>query len=176
MKLMFDPIKSKNVTQNYIIYGAVAIILSLLQISLLNLIEVKGITPDLLLILVVWITLAEGQFTGLFFGFGIGLLFDFITLDVIGTNALTKTIAAFFVGYFYKEGYVSERLGSFFFVLITLVTAVIHNLIYYIFYIRLSDLNYLDFFIRYGLATSAYTGVFAIIAMLLNIPRKQINR
>ena len=176
MRLNFDPVKSKNIIRNYFIYGLIALILSLLQISILNLIEVKGITPDLLLILVVWIALAEGQFVGIFFGFGIGLLFDFMTLDVIGTNALTKTIAAFLVGYFYKEGHVSERLGSFFFVLVTLVAAIVHNLIYYIFYIRLSDLNYLDFFIRYGLATSVYTGVFAIIAMLLNIPRKQINR
>ncbi len=176
MRLLFDPIKNKNLVQKYSIFSLIAIMLTLLQISVVNLIEVRGITPDLLIILVVWITLAEGRFAGLFFGFGIGLLFDIFTLDVIGTNALAKTITAFFVGYFYKEGYESERLGSFFFVLITLFSSILHNLIYYFFYIRLSDLNYFDFFIRYGLATSAYTGVFSIIAMLINLPRREINR
>lgn len=63
----------------YIIYSIVALVLSLVQIQFIDLISIEGIKPDLLLILCVWIALAEGQFLGLFWAFGIGLLFDLVS-------------------------------------------------------------------------------------------------
>ena len=87
----------------YVIYGITALLIALAHVIMLNLISVSGITPDLLTILVVWIALREGQFTGIIAGFLCGLLFDLVSYDVVGTNALAKTFAGFAAGFFYKE-------------------------------------------------------------------------
>src|SRR5690606_37603981 len=95
--------KSNYPIQRYVAYALIAIVLSLIQFSLLNFVVVQGITPDLLLILVVWIAIREGRFTGTIAGFLIGLTLDIITFDLIGINAFTKTIAGFIAGSFFQE-------------------------------------------------------------------------
>ena len=61
---------------------------------MIDFISIGGIKPDLLLILCVWITLSEGQYEGLITAFVLGLLNDIVSFDVIGTNALSKVVAA----------------------------------------------------------------------------------
>ena len=87
-----------------IIYPIVTILLGLFQISIVNFIEIGGVSPNLMIILVVWIAINEGQFIALFAAFLIGIFYDFIKMDVIGTNALSLLISAFLCGFFYKEG------------------------------------------------------------------------
>ena len=96
----------------FVIYGIIALLLSVVHVVFLNLVSVGGITPDLLIILVVWIAIREGQFIGILAGFGCGLLFDIVSLDVLGTNALAKTFAGFAAGYFFKEKNNELTLGS----------------------------------------------------------------
>jgi rod shape-determining protein MreD len=139
---------------------------------LIDLVAIGGMTPDLLLILVVWITIKEGRFRGLFAGFAVGLLFDLISTDVIGTNALTKTLAAFVAGSFYKEGKADNIIGSLKFLLIVFVSSVVHNLVYFFFYLRMTDISFWGFFVEYGIAMSLYTTIVAIFPMLARIPRK----
>jgi rod shape-determining protein MreD len=144
-------------------------------VVLIDLVAIGGMTPDLLIILTVWITLKEGRFKGLFAGFAIGLLFDLISTDVIGTNALTKTIVAFVAGAFFKEGKSDSIIGSLKFLVIVFICSVIHNLIYFFFYLRVTDVSLWGFFIEYGLAMSLYTTIVAIFPMLAKIPRKGLR-
>ena len=120
--------------KRYIAYTAIAIVLSFVQFSLLNFVVVQGITPDLLLILCVWISIREGRFTGTIAGFLIGLTLDIITFDLIGINALTKTIAGFIAGSFYQEGKELHILHNLKFLLIVFITSVVHNSIYFFFF------------------------------------------
>lgn len=156
----------------YLKYAIIALLLSVAHIVLIDLIEVGGFTPDLMLILTVWIALSEGRLKGIVAGFFIGLLFDIVSADVIGTNALSKTIAAFIAGSFFKEGQTARTIGSLKFLTIVFVCSIFHNLVYFFFYIKLSELSYFSFFFKYGLAISFYTTVFAIFAMLTKIPMK----
>ena len=96
----------------FVWYGVVALLLSVIHVVFLRFLEVSSVTPDLLLIFTVWVALVEGQFTGMIAGFLCGLLFDAVSTDVIGTNALAKTVAGFIAGFFYREGFVSEIIGS----------------------------------------------------------------
>jgi rod shape-determining protein MreD len=160
-------IKVNNQVQRYIIYAVLAIILSLVQFSLLNFVEVQGITPDLLLILCAWISIREGRFAGTVAGFLIGLTLDIVSFDLVGINAFTKTIAGFVAGSFHKEGKEMMILHGLKFLLIVFISSFIHNLIYFFFYIKLSNLTFLSFFLKYGVAFSFYTTVFAVIPMLI---------
>lgn len=175
MKLIFEEkITNKYRSIRILRYAIAAILLSFIHVVLLDLVSVGGITPDLLLILVVWITLAEGRFIGLFAGFAIGLLFDIISFDVIGLNALVKTIVAFIAGWFYREGKFEQTVGRFRFLFIIFLSSMIHNLIYFFFYIKISNISYFSLFLKYGLAISFYTTVFAILVMFYVAARKRI--
>jgi rod shape-determining protein MreD len=177
MRIIYDNRPSKKrIALRFINYGIVALLLSIFNVIFLQFISVGGITPDLLLILCVWIALAEGQFAGLFAGFFIGLLFDLVSSDVIGTNALAKTIAAFIAGWFYKEGKSEQTIGKFQFLLILFLCSIVHNLIYFFFYLKTSEASYLEFILKYGLAVSLYTTVFGIFAMFIRIRRSGHER
>ncbi len=160
-------LKLNSQVQRYLVYGLLAIVLSLVQFSLLNFVEVQGITPDLLLILCVWISVREGRFAGTVAGFLIGLTLDIVSFDLVGINAFTKTIAGFVAGSFHKEGKEMMILHGLKFLLIVFISSFIHNLIYFFFYIKLSNLTFLSFFMKYGVAFSFYTTVFAVIPMLV---------
>src|SRR5690606_24537078 len=98
---------------NLLWYAIAGLILLLVQLNL-GYIAVESVTPDLLVVLTVFVALREGQFTGLATGFLLGLFFDLISSDIIGTNALAKMLAGFVAGYFYNEQLsISESIGSF---------------------------------------------------------------
>jgi len=154
-------------SQMTIIWYAITGLVLLLVQMVLGYVAVENITPDLLLILVVYIAIREGQFTGLIAGFALGILFDILSSGIIGTNALAKMIGAFVAGYFYVEGRpIQEAVGTFRFLGIVALSALIHNLIFYFFFTQPSDLNFVTFFLRSGIASALYTTVLAALVML----------
>lgn len=171
----YSQFRLKKPTIRYIAYAIIAMLLSLAHLVYNSFISVGGITPDLLLIMCVWISLREGQFVGLFAGFGFGLLFDLITYDVVGTNALAKTVVAFVAGMFYKENLADTIIRSYKFLLIVLLCSFIHNIIYFFFYLKSSEASFLSFFVKYGVASSFYTTVFAVIVLLARFPSRRIK-
>ncbi len=164
--------KDLNLYSRFIIYGILAVVFSVLQVLTFQLISIEGITPDLLIVLVAWISLYEGKLHGLFAGFVIGLIFDFISFDVIGTNALSKTVAGFVAGWFYLRDKEDIITGSYKFPLITLLAAFMHNIIYYFFYIQVSELDFWNFFIKYGIASSFYTTIFSLFVMFFKLKKR----
>jgi rod shape-determining protein MreD len=155
----------------YVTYAIVVLVLSLVQVVLVPLIAIEGITPDLLLIFGVWVALQEGQLVGMVTGFTSGLVFDLVSADVLGSNALAKVVAIFLAGYFYKNGMEQERSGSWLFPLIVLVCGAVHNLLYYFFYLRSTEIDVLNFLLLYGVFTTLYTAVLSVIPKLI-ISRK----
>ena len=141
----FVNIGSSSNTIRFITYGIVAMILSIAHLVFLDLMSFGGVSPDFLILLCIWITLHEGQFIGLFFAFGIGLLLDIVSFDVVGTNALAKTVAAFIAGLFYYEGKTNKIIGSFNFLGIVFLSTLAHNLVYFFFYIKPSELFFFHF-------------------------------
>ncbi|MDB5033054.1 MAG: hypothetical protein JWQ98_295 [Chlorobi bacterium] len=157
---------------NLLWYAIAALILLLVQLNL-GYIAVENITPDLLVILTVFIAIREGQFTGLVAGFLIGLSFDLISSDIVGTNALSKMLAGFIAGYFFDEKRnIQDSVGNFRFLGIVVISALVHNIIYYFFYVQPTDLSFARFFLRSGIAAALYTAVIATLVMLVSA-RKQ---
>ncbi len=155
-----------NPTLRYLTYAIIALLLSVLHVVFVPFVALEGVTPDLLLIWGVWIAFQEGQLVGMLVGFGSGLVFDVVASEVLGSNALAKVIAVFIAGYFYKEGMERQRAGSWLFVIAVLLCGFVHNLIYYFFYIRPTDIEFIPFFLKYGVYTTLYTTVLAVIPKL----------
>lgn len=156
-------------------YALAMVIITVFHLTFLRYISLGNISPDLLIILCVWISLSEGKFTGIFAGFIIGLFYDVLSQDIIGTNALVKTIVAFFAGFFFVEEKTDQIIKSHKFLLILLSASLIHNLIYYLFHIDLSSDFIYQYFLVYGVASSLYTTFYGLFAMLLKIPGKRFK-
>lgn len=79
-----------------------------LQTSLLPLIAVNGISPDLMLLATVSYAFLRGAKQGALMGFCIGLLEDLSSGTFLGINAFTKLVIGLFFGRF-SEGVFKEQ-------------------------------------------------------------------
>ena len=114
---------------DYIIAVLLFFPLLIIQTTIVPLIAINGVVPDLIIILVVFYTLKMGQMHGTVLGFIYGLLFDLITGGLLGSSMLSKTITGFITGYFYNENKKDIYLKSFIFPLIVLLASTIDSFI-----------------------------------------------
>ncbi len=166
---------AKEIRIKFIYYIIIGLLTSIIQVNYLDVIAIEGITPDLLLILVIYIAIREGRLVGIFAGFAAGLIFDFLSMDLIGTNALAKTTVGFVAGFYYVENKWKRYIASFRFLAIVFLSSLIHNFIYFFFYLQVSEMSFFNFGLKYGLAISAYTTVISVFVFLLSIPRKRFG-
>lgn len=163
----------RDVRYRLVSYGILIPILSLIQVTFIPIINIEGFTPDLILILVVWISLSEGRFVGTIAGFFAGLVLDASSFELLGVHALSKTIAGFFAGMWFKEDRVYQNTRSLKFLLITAGAAIISNLIYYLLYMDIKTFDWTSYFFQSVPASAAYTAIIASIPMLLFTRRKR---
>jgi rod shape-determining protein MreD len=149
-------------------YVVKAVVLLLLQASLVDMISLKGISPDLLLIFIVYLAVREGQMYVLPWGFALGLILDFSTGTVIGLSALSKSAAAFTAGYFYSENKITMTLSTYRFLLLVFFTAFVHNAIYFTIFTMGSGIGLFGAVFGLGLASALFTSTVAILPMLVS--------
>jgi rod shape-determining protein MreD len=70
----------------------------LLQSTVLRWVALKGVKPDLALILLVFVAVRRGSMSAQTSGFLAGLLEDALSLAPVGFNALLRTVLGFFYG------------------------------------------------------------------------------
>lgn len=80
------------------IWGVLIVLALVLQATLVPLITIKGVRPDLLLIIVVSSGLLLGKEQGLGLGFFAGLLQDLASGNIFGLNLLAKMATGFLAG------------------------------------------------------------------------------
>ena len=146
-------------------YFLISIVLLLIQTTIVRLLALEGITPDIVVIWIVYIALKQGQTQATLWGFGIGLLFDFVTGNFIGLSALTKTLAGFFAGYFFSENKTQLTLGSYRFLIIVFFTSLIHNTVYFIIFTRGTEIGLVRAVLEFGIATTLYTATVTLLPM-----------
>ncbi|SHE52990.1 rod shape-determining protein MreD [Desulforamulus putei DSM 12395] len=100
-----------------IVFLLLIIIALLLQSTIFTFLQVAGVKPDLILMLVVFNGFLRGSREGAFLGFLAGLAQDIFSGSYIGLNALTKMLAGYLVGLaearFYKESVIIVSLVTF---------------------------------------------------------------
>lgn len=95
---------------HHVVYSVLLLFVLLLQLTVVELITLRGIQPDLVLILLCYIALAQGRRTAAVYGFGIGLIQDAVGTGVLGLSALARTLAGFFAGTFAGDSRIHQVL------------------------------------------------------------------
>jgi rod shape-determining protein MreD len=141
----------------------------LAQTLVIPYIAVGTIVPDLVLIWIVYLAVTRGHIAGSTAGFVLGLMMDVLAGDdgMLGLSAFTKALAGFLAGYTFSENKTIQTLTSSQFPLIVTVTALVHNLLYFIVSLQGSDLAWQISIVRFGLPATAYTGLAALIPMFI---------
>ncbi|MBM4166205.1 MAG: rod shape-determining protein MreD [Ignavibacteria bacterium] len=136
------------------------------QTTVVRLISIEGVMPDVVVLWIVVIALREGQIAGTVSGFVSGLILDIISGDFLGIGALSKTICGFLSGYFYDEFKSSEVVGTYRFFFAVIFSSLVHNIVFFVVYLQGSEIEFVRTIIQYGIGTTAYTSAIGIIPLL----------
>ncbi len=154
--------------KEYLKYAGILLVLILIQKTVINFIDVTEfkITPDIVLIGLVYVGIKRGKITGSIAGFLSGLIVDIFSFSFIGLMALSKTVAGFASGFFNENTKIERYLNSYIFILIVTFCSLINNTVYFLFYFQGTNLVFLDIVIRYIVPTSVYTALFSVFPVL----------
>lgn len=147
--------------RNIVFYLLWFIVLTLFQPTVVQWIEVLGVTPDFFLIFVISVALFKDKNEAFVCGLVFGFVFDMLVGRTIGVSALIYMYAGFITGTV-KERIMSD--GVIVYATIMFITALLCQSMYYVGYrIAWGDLNFGTAFIGTVLPKSVYTAVASII-------------
>jgi rod shape-determining protein MreD len=70
----------------------------ILQQTLMQIISIGSIKPDLVMVVLVAVSMRYGSVVGLFSGLTIGLIQDVYAIEALGANAMAKCLVGYFTG------------------------------------------------------------------------------
>jgi rod shape-determining protein MreD len=150
----------------YLIYAGIGFLLIVIQVLVSRFLSIVGVSPDFLLIFLIWLTIREGQFAGMIGGFVLGVLLDTMSSGILGAHALSLTVACFLAGFFYDPERIEQNIRNWPFLLTTLLGATINNALYYFLMTRGTEMSFTEFAFRYGAIGALYTVFIAIFPLL----------
>jgi len=81
-----------------IVKGAIILFTVFLELLISNIIDINMVKPDLMLIVIICLSFIFGAQEGTIMGFTGGLLKDIFSVNLLGINALAKTVIGYFSG------------------------------------------------------------------------------
>jgi len=135
------------------------LIVLLVQITVIPLIAIAGVIPDLVLISLVYYSISRNQFYGTVLGASYGFFIDLITGSLLGSSMLSKTIAGFTAGYFSTETKKEININTYIFSLIVFICALIDSVIFSFFSAFDLQTNIFKLLFEQALLPSLYTAV-----------------
>lgn len=155
----------------YIIPLFIFIPVVLVQLTVIPFISIQEVIPDLLLIAVVYLSIAYGQIFGTVTGASYGLVYDLISGNLVGSNMLSKTVAGFIAGYFSGETKRDKYLNTYSFTLVVFISALIDTVIFSFFSVIDFNTNFLLALFNYALMPSIYTSLVSILVVVVPYKR-----
>jgi len=148
----------------YFKYTVVFLIVFFIDANLLDLISIKGITPNIILVFLIFLSLRETQMVSTLSGFGSGLFQDFFTMSLVGLSSLSYSISSFLASFFrkLKGAHTISQLALIFFLI-----TIIHDRIYQFIFLLGTNQQFFKSFFRFTLPKAVYTTVFAIMINFL---------
>jgi rod shape-determining protein MreD len=146
----------------------------LIQGTVIPLIAVNGIIPDLILILLVFYSMNYGQLYGTVLGFIFGFLFDLITGSLLGSSMLSKTIAGFIAGYFSNENKRDIYFKAYSFSLIVLLCSTIDSVVNSFFTTAELNTNLFNLIFLQGMLPAVYSAVIGAFVILF-YPKRSLS-
>jgi rod shape-determining protein MreD len=149
-------------------YIFILVLLIVIQTSFIWLISISkfNITPDLVLIAVIFIAIQRGRIEGMIYGFFAGLLMDFLAGSFIGLSALSYSIAGFIAGFFQKESPADSHKKVFFLSVLSICTFAAYFLFFMI-YFQGAGIPILEIILNHVLTTTIYTTIFGFIFIII---------
>ena len=148
--------------------------LALLQLTVIPFISYQNISPDLLIILVVYFTLLRGQLFGTILGFIVGILFDLASGGLLGSTAFAYTLSAFITGYFYNEKKITPNLTSLNFSLIVLLAATLAIFLISVLTLTRTNLSIVYLVFNGGVIPGFYTAFLSVFLLVFK-PKRRIE-
>ncbi len=148
--------------------------LLIIQTTIVPLIAIHGIMPDLIMILLVYYSIRCGQIYGTVLGFGYGLFFDLITGSLLGSTMLSKTLAGFIAGYFSNENKRDIYFKSYFFILIVFICSVVDLVVSSFFSSLDLSTSLIRLVFEQGILPGIYTSVLSIFVIMF-YPKRSIS-
>lgn len=145
----------------------------IIQTTVVPLISIGQVIPDLILILLVYYAITEGQIYGTVLGFFYGLIFDLVTGSLLGSAMVSKTVAGFVAGYFSSENKIDIYLMFFNFGMIVFLSALVDQIIYSFFSAFDISSNILMIFFQNAFLPAFYTALLGMIIIIF-APKKRI--
>ncbi len=124
------------------------------------------VTPDLVLIGVVYMGIKKGKISGSISGFVSGLIFDLLSFSFLGLSALSKATAGFMSGFFNNENKIDRYTQTYIFTLIVFLSSLFNNFLYFSLYFQGTSLSIPLIIIRYVVPTAIYTALFSVIVII----------
>ncbi len=135
----------------------------LVQTSWAHTLQLFGIRPDFVLLVVVYVGIVSGQVEATILGFVSGFLLDVYNPAFMGVNALANAVVGFTVGYS-REDIAAEELrvqG-----LVVFFAGLIQSLIFFVFSSFANLGAILPAFFRYGIGSALYSAIIGIALLL----------
>lgn len=107
---------------------AIVIALYILQTTIIPVIAIGGVKPDLLILVLFFLGHKTDAIPAVIAGFFIGLAQDFYSPEILGQNALSKSIAGFFAGLLNER---VMRIDPFFLLVLFALSFLIHDIVYF---------------------------------------------
>ena len=140
-------------------YAVFILIAVAFQFIFVEMIAIKGIKPDFILIVLNLIALTENRAVTTLFGFFAGLFQDAFSPGLFGLSALLRTVTAFIFSSFYKRLKINHVYEP---VLVTYVVAIFHNFLFYIFS-QLGTRSITNLIFLNAIPASTYTLIAALV-------------
>jgi len=141
--------------------------LAILQFTVIPLISISNIVPNLVFVLIAFYTLRYGQFFGTILGFILGFLFDLISGGLLGAFMFSFTLSAFLVGYFYNENKIEFNTTSFFFLLIVFICGSVNSFVYSAISNTNTNVGFFSLILEEGLLPGIYTALLGLPIVII---------
>lgn len=148
--------------------------LLILQLTVIPLISVFGVVPNLIIIAAIYYALHGGQIYGMILGFLFGFFFDLLSGGVLGASMLSMTIAVFLSGYFYNENRVDTNTSTYFFLVILFIAAFISSLIYSFAGNFNPEVQFTALILEGALLPAVYTTIFGLTVVVFNMRKARL--
>jgi rod shape-determining protein MreD len=136
----------------------------ILQTTVVRVIGISGVVPDLLMLALFFLAIKTGQMPAVWVGFLLGLAQDLFSPAILGQNALSKSVAGFFAGFFNEK---MMRIDILIQLVLLLVTFVLSDALYFVIQIvKTGSGNVLHDLVATTIPRALYSMLFALLPYL----------
>lgn len=148
-------------------YTIIYFLLLFVEKNLLHLISIKNVTPDLILIFVIIVSLREKRSKSTIIGFFSGIIQDAFVTHFYGLSALSKSTVGFW-GAFFQQPKKKYNLSSF--AVSVTILVFVHEIIFGFVYNLGVHFGFFRLVLYFIIPRMLYTLVFALISYLIFKP------